>query len=388
MPPDHVGKLKNIDEINRKYLTEYIRHLRLRNVQETSISNKCWHIYVFLKFVEFKDSKVISKEDVENFVISRRDTVSPYTLKNDVLEMKLFIKFLIPDQVDQIFTFKMKKPKRQFPVERLLTANDIAKLVAACTNQRDRALISLLWDSGCRISEIMGLDFEHVVLDQYGGVILVNGKTGARRIRLISSVPDLQQWINQHPNGDNSKAPLFPTLRRYGKEGGDRLSKRTVQNMVKTLARRAGIPEDRVHPHALRHGKLTELAGKGLSEGELRIQAGWSGGSNMPEVYVHLSGADLEKKILSIHGIVDDEEKNKPGAMDPVRCPRCRVMNAPGSRFCSQCSMTLTEDATRDIQTVTSQLIELLISPDGEALRNAVAEYKERQKDNYQLINQ
>jgi len=198
----------------------------------------------------------------------------------------------------------------------------------------------------------MSLNLENVVFDQYGAVILVDGKTGARRIRLISAVPDLQMWVNQHPAGDTPKAPLFTTMRSYGQPGGDRLSARTVQNLLKTLAKRAGIPADRVHPHALRHGKLTEMARNGLSEGELRIQAGWSGGSSMPEIYVHLSGKDLEKKILSIAGILEEEEVNKPGAMDPIRCPRCRTMNAPGSRFCSMCSQVLDERAMQEIDQV------------------------------------
>jgi len=356
MQTDHLAKLKDLDDVNRRYLLNYIRQMRLNNVQESTISNKCWRIYVFLKFIEFRDLLTTTKQEIEDFVIHRRATSSPHTVKNDFVELKQFFKFLLPDQVDQIFTFKMQRPKNHFPVERLLTAEDVAKLVSCCTNQRDRALVSVLWDSACRIDEIMSRDVEHVTFDQYGAVVLVDGKTGSRRIRLISSVPDLQQWINQHPDGDNPKAPLFTTMRRYGKVGGERLNARTVQNMLKTLAKRAGIPADRVHPHALRHGKLTELARKGLSEGELRIQAGWSGGSSMPEVYVHLSGADVEKKILGIAGMLDEEEESRPGAMDPIRCPRCKTMNAPGARFCSQCSMALDDFAVQDMEEATSIL--------------------------------
>ncbi len=349
MERDHLAKLKDLDDVNRRYLINYIRQMRLNNVQESTISNKCWRIYVFLKFIKYRDLLTTSRIDIEDFVIHRRETCSPHTVKNDMVELKQFFKFLMPDQVDSLFTFKMQRPKKSFPVEKLLTADDIANLVSCCTNQRDRALVAILWDSACRISEITDINIEHLTFDLYGAVVLVNGKTGARRIRLISSVPDLQGWINQHPDGNNPKAPVFVTMRNYGQTGGDRLSPRTVQNLLKTLAKRASIPPDRVHPHALRHGKLTELARKGLSEGELRIQAGWSGGSSMPEVYVHLSGADVEKKILKISGMYEDEEENRPGAMDPVKCPRCRVMNAAGSRFCSQCSMVLAENAWAEL---------------------------------------
>ncbi len=90
----------------------------------------------------------------------------------------------------------------------ILCELEIKKLIAATNHQRDRALLFALYESGCRISEILKLKVGEVNFDRYGAYFVVDGKTGQRRIRLIDSVPDLQAWINKHPLRDNPNNPM------------------------------------------------------------------------------------------------------------------------------------------------------------------------------------
>ena len=62
----------------------------------------------------------------------------------------------------------------------------------------------------------------------------------------------------------------------------------------------------KIYPHLLRHSRLTELA-KELTEQELKVFAGWVAGSNMAQIYVHLSGSDVSNKLLSNAGLIDTE---------------------------------------------------------------------------------
>lgn len=68
-------------------------------------------------------------------------------------------------------------------------------------------------DSGSRIGEKFWGQINHVSFDKYGAALIVSSKTRMRRIRIIDSVPDLQLWLNQHPDRDNIQAPLFVTYR-------------------------------------------------------------------------------------------------------------------------------------------------------------------------------
>jgi len=76
----------------------------------------------------------------------------------------------------------------------LPSADDVQKLIDTATNARDKALISVLYESGCRIGELLTLRVKNVEFDDYGAVLHVNGKTGPRRVRIIHSVLGLQTW--------------------------------------------------------------------------------------------------------------------------------------------------------------------------------------------------
>jgi integrase len=241
----------------------------------------------------------------------------------------------------------------KLPTDRLLTRADVQRLVDACDRPRDRALLMLLWDSGARISEIVTLDIGHVEFDRYGAVVIVNGKTGRRRVRLIAAAPELQTWLNQHPLKTNAAAPLFTTYNRYA-AGTKRLAVHTIQNTLKTIARRAGVTKP-VHPHAFRHARLTDLAKQGFSEMELRIIAGWEKNSAMPEVYIHLSGGDVERKMLQKAGFVTGDETPGTAALEPRQCPRCRTMNTYDALYCRACSMALTEHAAYQVEEKTGE---------------------------------
>ncbi|WP_048152671.1 tyrosine-type recombinase/integrase [Methanolacinia paynteri] len=352
---DVIGKLNKLDSTNKKYLEQFSRHLKLIQNSPQTIKTKLWRIYTFLIWLDFKDAKETTQEDIENYYLLRCEKVSPFTVQGDMLDLKLFFRWLVPENEKELFkNIKSKRPRNHLPVDRLITRSDIIKMVEVCEKPRDRALIMILWDTGARISEILNLNIGHIQFDRYGAVAIVTGKTGMRRLRLISSVPELQNWVNMHPYRNDSDAPLFVTSRCYGKTQR-RLNSRTVENKFKKFSKDAGIKK-RVHPHAIRHARLTDLTKsngnkKGLSEMELRIVAGWEKNSSMPEVYIHLSGADVERKLLENAGIIDDESDPADNALEPCRCPRCKTMNPHGALYCVACSMALTEEAAMEIET-------------------------------------
>jgi len=73
---------------------------------------------------------------------------------------------------------------------------------------RDKALISVLYESRCRISDLLTRRIKHIVFDEYGAILMIDRKTGMRRIRLIQSVPLLANWIENHPQRDNPNSFL------------------------------------------------------------------------------------------------------------------------------------------------------------------------------------
>lgn len=327
---------------NSELIEKYKKHCRLANKKESTIKGEFWQFVAFKDFFDNKPFTEITKSEIEDYFLHRRQKVNQTTIHNNFIAIRNLYNFLrkeykIPENLFE--DIKTKPPKNNLPVDELILPEDVKSLVDSANTQRNRALIMLLWDSGARIGEILGLNISHVSFDNYGAVLIVSGKTGMRRIRLIDSVPDLQLWLNQHPDRDNPQAPLFVTDR---KQGGKfkRLDPQSVNTLLIGLAEKADIKK-KVHPHAFRHGKLTDLAKRGFNEMELRIFAGWEKSSAMPATYLHLSGADIEKKILAKNGIIEDDTKEQEEKLKPVKCPRCGTKNPVGAKFCMTCSLVI-----------------------------------------------
>jgi hypothetical protein len=69
----------------------------------------------------------------------------------------------------------------------------------------------------------------------------------------------------------------------------------------------------------------------------------------MAAVYVHLSSRDIDNKILSVDGVVQETEQ-EPDPMAPLICPRCKTKNPCSARFCMVCSMTMTDKVAKELE--------------------------------------
>ena len=215
----------------------------------------------------------------------------------------------------------------------ILSQAEIRRLLDASGTQRDRALIFVAYESGARAGEILSLKIGSAEFDCYGAVLRVHGKTGERCIRLVESVPDLRLWISMHPRRGDADAMLWPTLRqRKGPLGAD-----GFQILLRRLSKEAGINKH-IHPHLLRHSRATHLANV-LTEAQMREFFGWTKASDMPSVYVHLSGRDVDATLLKHYGIM--VEAAKEDLLEPKACPWCQVVNPPSAKFCQQCNAPL-----------------------------------------------
>jgi len=278
------------------------------------------------------------KEDIVNLIakIEQRG-YSEWTKHDYKVILRIFYKWLRRDDYpEEVNWIKVRDSRNHKLPEEILTQEEVQRMIDAADHIRDKAFISTLYESGCRIGELLCLQIKHVQFDEFGAVLLVNGKTGQRRVRVIASEPRLHQWIENHPFKDDPDAPLWITIGtnsrykiwNYG----------TAREVIKKIARKAGIKK-RVYPHLFRHSRATHLANH-LTEAQMKQYFGWVQGSDMASIYVHLSGRDVDNALLKLNGLEVKEEK-KEEQFKALMCPRCKARNSPDAKFCSNCGMCL-----------------------------------------------
>lgn len=319
---------------------------REKSAQGVAPSTRYIYLFCLMKFGKFikKPYESATKDDLIDFF----NAFSWYKSRSLKVCVKAFYKWLYggqtyPECVAWIKTHGFEK--RKLP-EEILTAEEIRRLAEATRTPRDRAMMMVLYESGARIGELLALRIKHVEFDRFGALTMLNGKTGMRRVRLIDSVPDLKIWMNHHPLRGEPDAHLFVML----KDNAPLRSHATFLRVLDRAKRKSGIKK-RIYPHLFRHSRATHLA-QDFTEQELKVIFGWSGGSRMPATYVHLSGGDIDRKMLEKRGIiVRGEEYEKEQPLRLKICSNCKEKNSPNANFCMVCGSAISSsEAIRNTQ--------------------------------------
>lgn len=225
--------------------------------------------------------------------------------------------------------------------EELLTEDEVVRIIQACKTSRDRALFASLAESGCRVSEIGLMKIKHVSFEPHGARLTVQGKTGMRKILIVSSAPYLQEWLNQHPNNNDPEAYLW-----YNNQRKECLTYGRIAKILKDATSDAGVKK-RVYPHLLRHSRATILAGV-LSDAQMKNYLGWTQSSKMAGIYVHLSGKDTDEAILRVNHIEVRREIKAP-LLEPKICRKCGSSNPTTHKFCNRCGFALDRETANEV---------------------------------------
>lgn len=350
----------NISSASKKNIREFTDYCFLQGMSKARIDRYLQVLPLLSRLLE-KNFKTAKKKDIMSLIRKLESTqhYSDWTKYTYKVCLKRFYKWLLGDDKDYPDCVSWIKPKikngNKLP-EELLTEEDVKSLINSADNARDKAFISALYESGCRVSELGNSRIKHVTFDEYGSVLIVDGKTGMRRIRLISSSPDLAEYLNVHPLKEDKDAPLWIG---HGTRNKDKqLEYGAITAMLRKVAGRAGIKK-RVNPHNFRHSRATHLA-KHLTEAQMKEYFGWVQGSNMASVYVHLSGRDVDKAILKVYGIKTNDDEQEENKLKPINCNRCEFTNSATNKFCSRCGLPLDLATALDLDKERSKADELM----------------------------
>lgn len=335
---ERIEKELPFSEENKKIALKFKDELLATNIS-ISKTNRYLQDVIWLNGKLGKDFNEAQVEDIKRVVSEMNQSELAESTKKGIKTMlrKLY-RFIrgvkekgkYPPEVDW-YTLTISNSHSKLP-EELLTEEDMRKIILHCRNYRDKALVASLCESGCRVSEIGTMKIKQISFEEYGARLTVQGKTGMRKILVITCAPYLQTWINNHPNNDDPDAPLWI------KSDGSNLSYTRICSILHDAAKKAGLRK-RVHPHLLRHSRATIMAPK-MTDAAMKHYFGWAQGSKMASIYIHMSGKDTDESILRANGIEIKKEEAKT-LMQPKKCLKCKTINESTNKFCKICGLPL-----------------------------------------------
>ena len=359
---------KSISENNKKYILAFKDDCFARGLTTARV-NKYLLFLRKIASVLKKDFKRVTREDMKRFIAEiEQSDYSEWTKTDMKVIVKRFWKWLketnetrddvkwYPKEVSWIRT-TMKNPYRKLP-EDILTPEEVKAIIHVARSIRDKAFVSTLYESGCRIGEILGMNIKSVEFSELTCSIKVySQKTRAyRRILLVDSTPFLSNWVTHHPLRDDPEAPLWVSLGT--KNHLRRLSYGSALCLLQSLAKKAGVKK-KVNPHAFRHARATHLATI-LTEAQMKEYFGWTQGSKMASVYVHLSGRDVDSAILKMHGLRKPEGDDKDKKLGVKICPICGQTNEFDLQRCRRCGRPLDVKKAMEIARKEKELMKMI----------------------------
>ncbi len=220
--------------------------------------------------------------------------------------MRAFLKYLIKNDVETLAPEKIdlaKLPERSVEflsreeLDRLLKPAKALSKAPQIQILRDLAILETLYSTGLRVSELISLNRDQV--DLVRKEFMVRGKGGKNRIVFLSNtaVEKIKTYLAfRQDNFD----PLFISHGRnvskdITKGEKRRLSRVTIENVVRTHARQAGIIK-KVTPHTLRHSFATEMLINGADIRSVQEMLGHAS-ITTTQIYTHITN----KKLREIH---------------------------------------------------------------------------------------
>src|SRR5215211_193452 len=407
MPQKLETVLKHVEEIsndtNMELIQDYHRYLIARDTGTNYQKDNVKLTYMFAKFIgeskTFYDVK--DSETIVAFLDTRRKSKEEdpeqkwITTWSDYLwRIKMFYRWLYnvklkgdnqrrsydinnwitPDFVN----INKKKTKRLSPYNEseIWDREELLSIVKYEPYQRNKAILTLLWDFNARPHEITLMRIKNLRLrEKYGeGEVPYEAKTGSGPILLTFSFPYVRDWLNEHPFKNEPNARLVCNLYNGGAltpksiwKIMDQLKKR-----IKRLLENGEIKDKKEYekleyllktkkwnPYCIRHSAITSDSDY-LPEYALKKKVRWSMNSKQGSRYIKTRmGNELKEKILNYNGISTETGENKKKTF-VSRCPRCELVNAIENKYCSKCSYPLKPEAYDEIKNSEEKRLETL----------------------------
>ncbi len=280
----------------------------LRAYQNDSLDFMVWVMQNFL--AQSPNKTTLRDLPAQYLGYLARQSLSRSTLARKSSSLRSFLKYVMKEEFYPLSTFNLRfhQPRLPQTLPHFLSKETIDELIemspqlekTAYAGLRNQLIVKLLFSSGIRVAELVGLDVQAINREE--GELKVVGKGNRERIAFCSAdfLTSLEAWlplrealVQSLPSKNKKQNALFLNQR------GQRLSDRSVHRLLADLGKAAGM-EAPLHPHLFRHSFATHLLNNGV---ELRLVQELLGHVSIrsTQIYTHINTDRLRHAYLQAH---------------------------------------------------------------------------------------
>jgi len=339
---------------NAKVACEFLDRLRIENRSLGRISN---YAECTRRILLVKDDKRISewtKKEIESIHKAIAESNYQNSVKKDILTtLKRLYHFAAHDEladksrgkdydpnVSWIIPSYFKDRYEKIQAKDLLTDLELERLFNAVKEvskgryvKRNIAMVFTLFEGSYRPGELFNIRIGGLQFEDDFVRVDTTGKTGPKRLSLVTSFVPIKEWLAEHPHSDDPNAFLWYHNNKQGI-----MRYQMLFYLIKKSAQMAGIKKH-VWIYLFRHTSLT-MYSKKLGN-IVKLYGNWSKGSNMLSKYEHLASSDQEDAILKLHGIKKQDDTES--ILLSKICPSCKERNSSDKSHCMKCGAILSK---------------------------------------------
>lgn len=240
---------------NDKYLQQFLAIKMIKGLSERTLEQYRREVQVFLDFAQ-KPVPAIGVNDIRVYLAKKkvRDGCSNTSVDNTRRYLRSFFDTMWREGViADNPAAKIDEIKKEKKVKKPFSEEEVEAIREACRDERDRALVEVLYSTGCRVSEVAGMNWSGIDGDQ----ITVLGKGSKERTVYLNTKASraLKKYLATRK--DDQEALFVGT-----REPHSRLSAGCLEAIVKQLGRAANVPD--CHPHRFRRTAATVALNRGM----------------------------------------------------------------------------------------------------------------------------
>jgi len=232
----------------------FIAGKKLEGLSELTLEAYQLELKIFGKYIQ-KMVEDITTNDIRIF-LSQFEKLKISSISKKLSVLKSFFGWLASEEIiPRDPTKKIKPPKKERRLPKALTIEELEMIREACTTPRERALIEVLYATGCRLSEVQKMNKEDVNYQSMSTLVIGKGNKERPVYFSFKAMYHLKKYLMSRTDNVNA---LFVTERREYR----RLSSKGIQREIKIIAGRSEVKKN-VHPHILRHTFATLMLNNG-----------------------------------------------------------------------------------------------------------------------------